>query len=177
MNVQKSNKFSSKNKTIYTSMKYRDGSFAGKEINTKDLKTILSKRYGCDRKTKGDYSLTKKLFDLIYDVCLCSREELCSSNRDQGLTVARAIFATIERRLNKRHYTEIADLIEKDHTSVMHMTRRMPTEYRYSKIFQVYMRNDELKDLFQRAMKEPNYVRSESNGEVIRSSVNEHNTR
>lgn len=160
MIIQKSNNFSHNKKTIYTSMKYRDGSFVGKEINTKDLKTILRKRYGFARKTKGDYSLTKKLFDLIYDACLCSREELCSRNRDQGLTVARAIFATIERRLNKRHYTEIADLIEKDHTSVMYMTKRMSREYRYSKIFQVYMMNDELKDLFQRAMKEPNYVRS-----------------
>ena len=103
-------------------------------------------------KYTADDSITEELFDLIRDTCLCTKDELKTSKRDHGVTVARAIFCYVERRLNKRSYPEIALLINKDHTSIMHLYDRFVREYRHTKIFQVYMKDDRLRDLVNRAM-------------------------
>lgn len=96
----------------------------------------------------ADYDLTAYILEAIEDACMCSLADLRNGKRDNGLTVARAIYTFIERRLNKRSYPEIGAIMKKDHTSCIYLSERL-AEYKTGKIFQVYMRNEKLKHLYE----------------------------
>ena len=98
----------------------------------------------------ADYGLTVEILKLIEDACCCTLKDLRNNKRDHGLSVARALFVFLERHLNKRSTPEIGALINKDHTSILHLKRRQP-EYRETKIFEVYMKNARLKELYNKA--------------------------
>jgi hypothetical protein len=99
---------------------------------------------------RADYKLTVEILGLIKDACCCTLEDLRSHKRDSGLTIARSLFAFLERRLNKRSTTEIGALINKDHTSILHLKYRF-RDYSNGKIFEVYMKNARLKELYNKA--------------------------
>ena len=103
-------------------------------------------------KYTADDFITEELFDIIRDTCLCTKDELKTGKRDHGVTVARAIFCYVERKLNKRSYPDIGLLINKDHTSIMHLYDKFVKEYKHTKIFQVYMKDDRLRKLVDKAM-------------------------
>lgn len=102
------------------------------------------------REDKADYKLTAYILSVIEDVCMATLDELRSINRDSGLTIARALFTYMERRLNNRSHPEIGAILNKDHTSCMHMINRIP-DYQKVKIFQVYMKDPRMNILFESA--------------------------
>lgn len=104
------------------------------------------------KKDNADYKLTMYILSVIEDACLTSLKDLRSSNRDHGLTVARAIFCRLERRLNGRSYPEVGALISKDHTSAIHMADSL-RRYKTGKAFQVFMKDDRLRRLYECANK------------------------
>jgi Bacterial dnaA protein helix-turn-helix len=99
-----------------------------------------------------DDNLTSEVLSLISDACMCSLHDLQSRAKSQGITIPRAIFCYVERKLNKRSYPEIAAILKKDHTAIIDMMRRFRDRYKHSKIFEVYMKNDRLREIVQKAI-------------------------
>lgn len=101
---------------------------------------------------KADYTLTIRILEAIEEACMCPIDELRNNKRDSGLTTARVIYVFLERMLNKRSYPEVGAIINKHHTSCIHMRRNF-NNHKGTKIFQVYMRNDKLRKLYESAIK------------------------
>lgn len=104
------------------------------------------------RNDVADYKLTVYILTIIEDVCLSTLDDLRSYRRDAGLTVARALFTYMERRFNRRSHPEIGAILNKDHASCMNLIDRIK-EYEQGKIFQVYMKDARMKELFDMARK------------------------
>ncbi len=103
---------------------------------------------------KGDYDLTLKLLEAIEEACLVNLSDLRSSKREVGHTIPRAIFSYVERKLNQRSYPEIGYLLNKDHSSAMHLLERYH-DYKHTKVYKLYMRNDKLRAIVDEANKGP----------------------
>ena len=105
------------------------------------------------RKDPADYKLTKYILGVIEDSCLCTLEDIrYPHKRDSGLAVVRAIYARLERNLNKRSYPEIGAIMNKDHTSIMYMVDRLRT-HKENKLFKILMKDDRLRRLYECANK------------------------
>ena len=99
----------------------------------------------------ADDKITEELLAAIADACMCSFGELRGRRQDTGVPIARSIFCYVERKLNKRSYPDLGKLINKDHTTIMSSVKKFKREY-FKKIFEVYMKNDKLRELVEKAM-------------------------
>lgn len=101
----------------------------------------------------ADDKLTEELLAAIADACMCSLEELRGRRQDVGVPIARSIFCYVERKLNKRSYPDLGKLINKHYTTIMSSVKNFKREYVNKKIFEVYMKNDKLRELVEKAMR------------------------
>lgn len=100
----------------------------------------------------ADYSITIKLISSIEEATGISYNELRNTGkRDVLFSMTRSIFAFIERRLNKRSHTQIGAILNSDQSSCHHMMDRFRDDFEKKKLFQLIMKNNELKTLFNKA--------------------------
>lgn len=98
---------------------------------------------------KADYKLTVSILDAINEASGFGLNELrMPRKRDHKLSVARSIFAYLERSLNNRSFPDIAALLDKDHTSCIYMVNIFRRNESKSEAHKEYMKNEKLNNLY-----------------------------
>ncbi len=69
---------------------------------------------------KFHYLSTRVLAGIITDVCEVSWEQVTGSSRKGVLVIARHLYCYFAKEVQKKKYIQIGQILERDHTTVMH---------------------------------------------------------
>lgn len=103
---------------------------------------------------KADYKLSAYALSVIHNATGFTLGKMqISGQRYLSLAVARALYAFIERKLNKRSLSEIAAILKKHHTSIMYMVDAVENQYKGGVVMNTFLSDRKMKYLYDCAIK------------------------